>query len=410
METRSLTDSILAALNDTPVVLLNGARQTGKSTLTKQLAQQNQAHYITFDNNNYLLAAKEDPAGFIEGLGNRAAILDEIQRVPELFLAIKKSVDEDRRPGRFILTGSADVLLLPNLADSLAGRMEILTLWPFSQGEIIGHKDLFIDKVFSQNFHFPQLASLQKVDYIKRIISGGYPEVVTRIDKTRQQHWFNSYIMTILQRDIRELANIDGLTQIPQLMELIAARSATLLNYAEISRSLGLPQTTLKRYMSLLQMTFLMNLLPAWHDNLGKRLTKSPKVFLGDTGLLCHLLHVDQERLQADSHLFGKLLENFVILELFKQSTWNETWVKLYHWRTQAGQEIDLLLEDSKGRIVAVEVKSAGTITARELNHLRALADDLGDRFHRGIIFYTGDSIISFAKNIHAVPINALWS
>lgn len=406
---RNITPTLLEALSDSPVVLLNGARQTGKSTLAQWLTEEHYpARYVTLDDFTVLAAAREDPAGFLSGL-EKPVVLDEVQRVPDLFLAIKADVDRYRQAGRFLLTGSADVLLLPQLSESLVGRIEILTLWPFSQGELENTREAFVDAVFSEAMPTQVDDHIDKSELIRRMVIGGYPEAIVRKSETRRNAWFGSYITTITQRDVRDLANIERLTALPRLLSLLAARAASLLNYAEFSRSLGLPQTTLKRYLTLLEMTFLFQTLPAWSANLGKRLVKSSKILLNDTGLIAHLLGLNAQRLESNVELLGPLLENFVTLELGKQMTWSQVQPQLYHFRTQTGQEVDILLEDAAGRVVGVEVKASSTVNPRDFQGLRLLSDALGARFLRGVVLYTGNESVPFASNLYAMPISALW-
>lgn len=407
---RHITPALLAAVADTPIVLLIGARQTGKSTLVQELAASvHPAQYLTFDDVGVLAAAHADPAGFLAGL-NGPVVLDEVQRVPELFIALKASVDRDRRPGRFLLTGSANVLLLPHLAELLVGRMEVLTLWPLSQGEIDGGTKNFIDATFSQAvFTFPGPAE-SWTQLMERIVRGGYPEVLSRVTDARRKAWFRSYVTTLLQRDVRDLANIEGLTALPRLLSLLASRAASLLNNSELSRSSTIPLTTLKRYLALFETSFLIQLLPAWSGNLGKRLVKAPKLMLSDTGLLAHLLGVDRQVLETDRALAGSLLENFVAMELYKQATWSEVQPQLFHFRTQTGQEVDIVLEDASSRIVGIEVKASATVSARDFKGLRVLADAVGQRFVRGIVLYTGTEVIPFGPQLQAVPLSVLWT
>lgn len=407
MYLRHLQPLLEEALGDSPVVLLNGARQTGKSTLAQMLLTKRDAQYFTFDDASVLSAAATDPIGFLAGLPG-AVVLDEVQRVPELFLALKAAVDRDRRPGRFLLTGSANVLLLPRLADSLAGRMEILELWPLSQAEIEGGSKNFIDVVFGDALPTLQQGALEP-DLQERLLFGGYPEALGRSNQRRRTAWFEGYLTTILQRDIRDLANIEGLAELPRLLSLLAARSCTLLNYAELSRSSGIAQSTLKRYLSLLEASFLVRLLPAWSGNLSKRLIKSPKILLNDVGLAAHLLGLDKQRLTRDRNLLGQLLELFVGLELFKQTSWSEARPHLFHYRDVANREVDLVLERASGALVGIEVKAAQAIDARDFKGLRALAEETGERFHRGVVFYTGDQVVPFARNLHALPLTSLW-
>jgi predicted AAA+ superfamily ATPase len=406
---RYILNKIQEALSDTPVVLLSGARQTGKSTLAKWLAEgSHPARYVTLDDATVFASIKQDPAGFIQGLDG-AVVIDEVQRVPELFSAIKLSVDRKRDPGRFLLTGSANVLLLPRLSDSLAGRMEILTLWPFSQGEWEGGGDAFVDNVFHDQVPFVK-GSENRSDLMQRLLKGGYPEMLNRVKPARRRAWFSAYTTTILQRDVKDLAQIDGLTVFPRLLSLLAARTGTILNIAELSRSVGLPQTTLKRYLALLEMTFLTVLLPPWSGNFSKRLVKTPKLYLNDTGLAAHLLGVYSEEMLGDGRLLGPLLENFVLLELLKQASWSETQPRLFYFRTQAGQEIDVVMEDPAGRIVGIEIKAAATLTRRDFAALKDFSESMGDAFHRGIILYTGSESVSFGKNLHALPVSTLWN
>jgi predicted AAA+ superfamily ATPase len=331
---RNIAPLVREALQDTPVVLLNGARQTGKSTLVRGgMLGNSDTRYLTLDEAGVLAAAEADPAGFLSGLTG-PVILDEVQRSPGLFPAIKAEVDRDRRPGRFLLTGSANVLLLPRLSESLAGRVEILTLWPLSQGEIEGVEERFVDAVFSAD----PLPFLEEQDeplgLYDRLLRGGFPEALARGSEARRRAWFGSYVTTILQRDVRDLSNIEGMTDLPRLLSLLAARSASLVNYAELSRSASMPQSTLKRYVSLLEATFLVRTLPAWSSNLSKRLVRSPKLLLCDTGLISSLQGLSAERLASNPVLVGPLLENFVAMELQKQSAWSATQPRLFHFRT----------------------------------------------------------------------------
>jgi len=406
---RYLSPSVTEALRDTPVVLLVGARQTGKSTLVRSLLGNSPARrYLTLDDQGVLDAARSDPAGFLAGLDGPVT-LDEVQKAPELFPAMKASVDRDRAPGRYLLTGSANVLLLPKLSESLAGRMEVQTLWPLSQGEMKGRRETFLEGVFESKFS-PSLSKKGgATGWLERACLGGFPEVAIRSSASRRRAWFRSYITTALSRDARDLANIESLASLPRLLGLLASRTASLLNYADLSRALGMPQSTLKRYMGLLQALFLYHPLPAWSTNLGQRLIKSPKVLLSDTGLLAHLSGATSERFQQDPTLAGHLLENFVAMELVKQASWSETQVQFFHFRTLAGTEVDLVLEDQAGQVVGLEVKASATPSSADFRGLRALAECAGEKFVRGIVLYTGQEVVPFAKNLTAVPLPAIW-
>ena len=412
MVRRNLADRLLEVLADTPVVLVNGARQTGKSTLVQstELAGPDR-QYLSFDDPGILAAAKGNPSGFIAGL-TVPVTLDEVQHVPELFPAIKVAVDRKREPGHFLLTGSADVLLLPKLSESLAGRMEVLTLWTFSQGEMNGVREGFLDTLFSKHpvWQAGKSNVLARTDLFEKVVAGGYPPAVARRQTARRKAWFQSYLMTILQRDVREIANITDLTAVPQLLSLLASRTGGILNFADLSRSLSLPQTTLKRYFALLETTFLVQLLRPWSINTGQRAIRTPKTYLNDTGLLSHLLGLTLERMQLDAGLAGAALENFVLMELRKQSTWSDTQPQFYYWRTVAGQEVDIVLEDSAGHLVGVEVKASASLQPGDIRGLHALAEAAGKRWVRGIVLYTGAEVIPFAGNLHGVPVSRLWA
>jgi len=404
---RHISTALGEAMADTPVVLLHGARQTGKSTLARSYAERiGGGRYLTLDDATVLAAATADPAGFLSSIEG-PVILDEVQRAPGLFPAIKVQVDRDRRPGRFLLTGSADVLLLPNLSESLAGRMEILTLWPFSSGELTGATGSFVEEAFSSGALPSSRSAESRLESLDRVITGGFPEVVSRKSAQRRNAWFGSYITTILQRDVRDLANIEHLTVLPRLLRLLATRSASLLNYAELSRTLGLPQSTLKRYMALLETTFLVQLLPPWSTHLGKRLVKSPKVMLCDTGLVAHLLGVKSSR-EIPEHVIGPLVENYVFMELRKQVDGGNTRTGLYHFRERTGREVDIVLDNASGQMVAIEVKAASAVGKNDLKHLKFMRESLGPRFLRGFVLYLGQEPVAFDDTIAAVPLSAL--
>lgn len=408
---RHITKHVLEALSDTPVVVLHGARQTGKTTLVRQIADtQYPAQYITFDDLNMLGAAQRDPVGFVAGLKG-PVVLDEIQRAPELLLAIKESVDNDRKPGRFLLTGSASVMNLPRIADALVGRMELLTLWPLSQGEMLDQEEGFIDWVFSEApFDKSLIKPESTTSWQDLALAGGYPEAINRKQQDRRRSWFDTYLNIILIRDVKELSNITGLSDLPRLLEILSARAGGLLNYADLSRDAGVNQVTFKRYFTLLQAIFLVQTLQPWYSNRVKRLMKSEKLYLCDTGLLARLLNIGPKDLVRDSKAKGVMLENFVAMELMKQISWSRTRPRLYHFRDYAGNEVDFVLESGSGRkIVGIEVKSSATIGYDDTKGMCILSESLGEDFVRGVIFYTGKSVVPFAENIHAVPLEALW-
>jgi uncharacterized protein len=408
---RSLKKTLQLATQDSPIILLVGARQTGKSTLVRELTLNPQGGivpYVTLDDLTVLGAARSRPVDFVEGLPEYV-VIDEVQRAPEIFLPIKKSVDENRKAGRFILTGSANVLTLPTIADSLAGRMEIHELWPLSQSEIEVAKTDFISGCFSTERTY-NVKVTTKQDLIKRIVLGGYPEVITRVALARRNAWFKSYLQSLIQRDIRELSKIEGIKELPSLLSLIASRAGGLVNASELSRSLTLSNTTLRRYMALLEGIYLTTILPAWSNNRGKRVVKAPKIYLNDTGLLCHLLGLDEKALALPNSPIGSVMENFVVMELRKNASWSASPVKLWHYRTVSGQEVDVIIEHANGSLVGVEIKSTSSINEKAFSGLKAFKQEVGDKFVRGIVLYTGQLSVAFASDMQAVPITALWS
>ena len=285
--------------------------------------------------------------------------------------------------------------------------MEILTLWPLSQGEIEGLRDDLVDTLFGGRT--PEVGGEQEASLTDRIERGGFPVAVGRAAPNRRRAWFSSYVTSILQRDIRGLAAIERLADLPRLLRLLAARSTGLLNYAELASSAGMPQQTLKRYVALLEAIFFVQRLPAWSRSRGRRLVKSPKVFVTDPGLVCHLLGIDSARLSTDRVLFGALLENLVIMEIVKQLGWSETQASPLHFRDHTGNEVDLVLERLDGATVGIEVKAGATVTSSDFRGLRVLADLAGSDFVQGVLLYGGESVIPFAQNLHAVPLRAVW-
>jgi predicted AAA+ superfamily ATPase len=408
MKRRFIAPSLERSLRDMPVVLVDGARQTGKTTLVRAVAAEHGMRYVTLDDAATLASALADPGGFLEGLGERA-IVDEVQKVPTLFPAIKVSVDRRRRPGRYLLTGSADVLSLPTISESLAGRMEPIMLWPFSQGEIAGEQESFVDSMFARSGLRPVERPPSRSDLIQRALRGGFPEAYRRGEE-RRRAWFAAYVTTILQRDVRDLAAIEDLSALPRLLSLIAVRAGSLLNVSELSRSSGVPGTTLQRYLALLEHTFLVRRIPAWASNRSKRVVKMPKVALIDTGLTSHLAGVTAARLRREPTLVGPLLETFVAAECWKQFGWCRVGVDLFHFRTHGGREVDLVLEADDGRVVGLEVKASAALDRRDFAGLEVLKEEAGSRFHRGAVLYGGTEVLAFGRQLFALPIGALWS
>lgn len=409
MYQRNIVANIKEAMTDSPVILLNGARQTGKSTLMQNLSEAGiDVDYVTMDDTTVLEAAKKDADAFLRGF-TKSVIIDEIQRIPDLFVPLKATVDKYRKPGRFILTGSANIFMLPALSESLAGRMEILTLMTLSQGELIGKKEQFLSLLFSDKNFDGHVEPIDRKLLFENMLSGGFPEVISRNTTGRRNSWFNSYTTTILQRDVRDISNIQGLSSLPRLLQLLAVRTGKLINMAEISNSIGIPVTTLNRYLTLLEATFLVNVIQPWSENIGKRLIKTPKLYLNDTGLSAHLQGLTIDKLWKEPMMTGALTEHFVLLEIMKQQTWSDIPCKIFHYRTASGSEIDFILEDNSGRVAGVEVKSSSSVQGKDFKTLESLADELGDRFMKGVVFYTGERVVRFGEKLWAIPIQALW-
>jgi predicted AAA+ superfamily ATPase len=405
---RHMTPALEAALADTPVVLVIGPRQAGKTTLCRLVADRRGARLLSLDDAATLAAASGDSAGFIAALDG-PVVIDEIQKAPALLPAIKMAVDRRREAGRFLLTGSADVLALPRISESLAGRIEVLTLWPLSQGELAGRREGFIDASFEGANLKLDAVGETRAELVERALRGGFPEAVARRDPERRRAWFRSYVTTMVERDVRDLGQIEGLTDLPRLLNLLGARSASLLNIAELSRSVGLPHTTLTRYLVLLERAFLVRRVSAWAGNRARRAIKTPRVCIPDTGLLGHLAGLTPARLAEEPTAVGPLLETFVASELAKQLGWSRTRAELFHFRTHGGREVDLVLEADDGRLAGIEVKAAATVGTADLKGLTALREAAGKRFRRGVVLYAGREAVPFGSDLWALPMSALW-
>ncbi len=401
-----------AALGDTPVVVIHGPRQCGKSTLARIAADRRGHTCLTLDDDNILRAAREDPAGFCANLPPKV-VIDEIQRAPELFTSIKAMVDRDRRPGRFILTGSANVLLLPRLADSLAGRMEVLRLAPLAQIEIERATPGagFLERLFAADFSVsPTPAPRLGDELIERVTTGGFPPALARATPRRRRDWHLAYADSLLQRDIRDLANIRSLESVPRLLELAATQTSHLFNANALSAPLELTRPTVREYLALLEKLFLVELLPPWHHNRLNRLVKTPKLHLADTGLAAALLGLDVAALKADRSAFGLLLESFVCQELRRMATWADASYRFFHYRDKDQVEVDVIVERDGRDLCGVEVKASSTVTSADFSGLRRLQEICGQKFKCGVVFYDGETSLPFGKNLFAAPYPALWS
>lgn len=395
------------ALADTRVVLVNGARQAGKSTLVNLVGAKHPGTELrTLDRPPTLEAAQDDPLDFVDHPG--LLIIDEIQRAPQLFLPIKYQVDTDPRPGRYLLTGSSRVLGLKALPDSLPGRMETIELWPLSQGEIESFPDRFIDAAFASRAEAPA-SPADKSDVAHRVARGGFPAAVARSAPRRRMEFLRSYVDNLVERDIRELADIQHGVELQRLLQLVAARTGQLLAAENLASNLGISGRTVSRYLELCEEIFLIKRIPAWSNNLTKRVVSTPKVAFTDSGVAAMLLGQDEQRLRSDRGAFGSLLEGFVLMELAKQLTWSNEMARLFHYRTRDGIEVDAVIETFDGRVVGVEVKASSTVGSKDFAGLRHLAGVAGNRFVGGIVLYTGTESLHFGPTLRAIPITALW-
>ena len=402
---RLLEPRIIEAMADTPVVLVAGPRQAGKTTLVLMMAGQGM-RYLTLDDELTLLAAKEDPVGMIRSLDR--AVIDEIQRAPELLLAIKKTVDEDRRPGRFLLTGSANLMILPTVADSLAGRMETLTLLPLSQCELRRSVVNWLDSVFAGEF--PKVSTpVVGEELVEVVLAGGYPEAVSRPTVRRRTAWSRQYLDAIIQRDVRDVAGIDKLDQLPRFLRALAHISGQMCNYSQLGGQVGLDHKTAARYIGVFEQMYLLKRVEVWAGNRLKRLVKTPKMQFVDSGLLSTLAGVTPVLVRQDRSRFGNVLETFVFGELLKNTTTSEGYYQLLYYRDHDQFEVDFVIEDSTGQLVGVEVKAAATVKKSDLRGLKRLASVAGKQFKQGVILYDGTETLPLGDKCWAVPISTLW-
>ncbi len=395
------------ALADTPVVLIHGPRQCGKTTLAQVACRKHGYVYLSFDDEVTLAAATTDPVGFVSDLPERV-ILDEVQRAPGIFRTLKAVVDRRREPGRFLLTGSANVLLLPTLADSLAGRLGVLRLHPLAQCELAERRPGFLGALFGGAFKARKLDRLGSA-LAERIVAGGYPAALARSTSRRRATWYRDYVESLVQRDVRDLARIASLDALPRLLTLAAGQTARLMNVSDLASPFQLSRPTIRDYVTLLERVFLLDELPPWHTNRLSRLIKTPKLHVGDTGLACALLGLDAAALAKDRDTFGQLLETFVFQELSRQASWEDAEIRFHHYRDKDGSEVDLVLERGADGLAGIEIKASATVTAADFRSLRKLKDATGKRFAAGVVLYDGETSVGFGDGLYAVPIRALW-
>ena len=404
---RNAASAVADALSDTRVVLVNGARQAGKSTLARAVAGHEAAEWRDLDLPQDRQSALQDPVGFVSFDG--LMVIDEIQRAPELLLAIKNKVDTDPRPGQFLLTGSSRLLALRGLPDTLPGRMETVELWPFSQGEIDRAADGFVDAAFRLGPDLRHESTVARVEYSDRLVRGGLPEAVARTDPRRRGRFLDAYVQNLIDRDVMQLTEIERAPQLGTLIRILAARSGLLVAPGSLESELQISRPTVARYMSLLEEVFLIKRISGWSRNLGTRATAAPKLIFVDSGIAARLLALDSHALRRPGAPFGPLLEGFALSELARQLTWSRELADLYHYRDHNKVEVDCVLENRQGKVIGIEVKAASTVRADDFNGLRRLAAKLGDDFLVGLVLYTGSATLPFGARLRAVPLSALW-
>ncbi|MDP9013581.1 MAG: ATP-binding protein [Pseudomonadota bacterium] len=386
-------------------MIVIGPRQSGKTTLVRDLIAGKRT-YLTLDNKTTLLAARTDPTGLVRDLDR--AIIDEVQLAPDLLRAIKESIDTDRRPGRFLLTGSANILTLPKISESLAGRMEIVTLLPLSRAEIMGRRSTFLKSAFAGKLVKP-LEKLVGAELVRAALIGGYPEMLGRAQPNRRGAWARSYIRAIVQRDVREIVQIEKLDRVPRLLRVLAHHSGQLTNFTQIGGQLGLDDKTTRSYVGILEQLFLVRRVEPWFRNRLSRLLKTPKIHFLDSGLLAVLLGANAERIAANRSLFGPLLETFVFSEILKQETWLEENCVLSFYRDKDQDEVDFVVENELGEIVGIEVKASATVGGGDFKGLKKLAAAAGKDFKLGVVLYDGEQSLPFGDGLYAAPISCLW-
>ena len=398
---------LLEALEDSPVVLVHGPRQCGKTTLAHTVGERLGYAYLSFDDNVVREAASADPEGFVADLPERV-VLDEVQRVPQLFLALKRTVDERRTPGRFLLTGSSHVLTVPKLADSLAGRMEVVQLHPLSQAELQREPPQFLDALFAGRFTTRSSTRLGTA-LAERIVAGGFPPALARLPGRRRANWHRDYIDALVERDVAELARIRSLEALPRLLALAAAQTGRLFNLADLGAPFGLSRPTISDYVTLLERVFLVERLQPWYSNRLKRLVKTPKLHFVDTGVACALLNIGAAELHKERVLLGLLMETFVFQELRRQAACHEQPHVFYHFRDKDGVEVDVVVERGPRAVAGVEVKAGATVGASDFRGLRKLQRAVGKHFVTGVVVYDGEVCASFGDRLYAVPARQLW-
>jgi predicted AAA+ superfamily ATPase len=389
------------------VVALLGPRQAGKSTLARKLAAGDlRADYLTLDDEDVRSLALADPRGFVAGLG-RCTVIDEIQRAPGLLLAIKARVDLDDAPGQFLVTGSANLRRIPTVGDALPGRVDYLTLWPFTQGELAGRREALLDWLFHDAVPAVRGAPVGRDAYAELLLTGGFPEARRRSGPGRAR-FFDGYVASIVERDVPDTARVHDPAAVGTLLRLVAARSGGLARYDALARDVGVDGKTARAYVDVLERLYLVRVRRPWHVNLGKRQVKAPKLYVSDPGLLAGLVGADAGRLARDDALAGSLFETFVAAELERQAAWAEEALTFWHLR-DGDREVDVIVERPSGEIAGIEVKASATVRAEDFRGLIHVRDHVGERFATGVVVYAGERTLPFGDRLWAMPLCGLW-
>jgi predicted AAA+ superfamily ATPase len=409
---RRLHDVIRSRMSDEPVVVLQGPRTVGKSTLLRALAASRDREVIDLDDLATRDAARADPALFVQG--EPPVLIDEFQHVPEVLDAIKAELNRDGAPGRFVLTGSTRYATLPEAAQALTGRAHLIDVLPLSQGEIAGVREDFAEALVSDPGSLVGSRSLTiaREEYVSRVVTGGFPPALRRPRPATRARWFDDYVNLVIERDVMELTRVRQRRQLPLLLRQLASQTGQVLNIAKAATAIGMDKSTAENYTKLLEAVFLLHQLAAWGTTLGPQIGAAPKVHVVDSGLAARLLRLTESKLslasaQALTEL-GHLLETFVVSEVRKQLSWLDSPVQLGHWRTHDGDEVDLVIEREDGKVAALEVK-AGTRVAGDLGGLLALRRKLGSQFLGGVVLYTGTHAYTHDSGVHVIPITRLW-
>jgi predicted AAA+ superfamily ATPase len=404
---RSVRPLILEAIEDSRIAFIAGARQVGKTTLVGGIADEQEMTSYTLDDQATRQAANADPAGFVAQLPG-PAFIDEIHRAPDLLLELKKAVDADVAPGRFIITGSANVLASKRIQDALPGRIDRVDMWPLAQSEIRAGAANIVDDLFAGRAPQVTGAPVGHAAFARIVGEGGYPEARLREAGRRRARWFSNYVAGTLARDLEALADVRRIDDAERLLRLLATQSANVLSYRSVGARLDMHHDTVKAYVALLEQMFLVRRLPAWRPGLGAREATTPKIYVCDSGLLAYLLGADATRIEADDQVTGKVCETFVVGELLKHASWSHQQPRLYHYQRDR-EDVDIVLENNRGDIVGIEVKAAATLRSRDWKWLKKLSEARPDSFKAGMVVYSGAQTIPLGRRIWAVPYSGLW-